>query len=236
MDSTKKATKKLVGEAHNTSSWATNVGNEHGQVLMSVLTSAEGCGLIEMASGLMKRYADAGVSPPKVLYVDRGCCGREYTSLRKLFKQWPEMLIRLDIWHCMKRFSQGCTTESHQLYAEFMGRLSKCFFILSEEDSSRLMEAKRCEMVTEGVPSPSENDVIRRVTKREIALHCRRRTREPQDIKSLVYDLIKIFAGSQGRATLGVPLLDSSRIWQIWEKEEKHLVCVTDPEEMPLYV
>lgn len=45
VDSTKKVAKKLQGSAAETAAWATNVGNEHGQVLMSVLTAGEGAGL-----------------------------------------------------------------------------------------------------------------------------------------------------------------------------------------------
>ncbi|XP_061621265.1 uncharacterized protein LOC133473675 [Phyllopteryx taeniolatus] len=51
MDSTKKMAKKLAGAAAGTAAWVTNVGNEHGQVLMSVLTVAEGEGL---SSGPMR--------------------------------------------------------------------------------------------------------------------------------------------------------------------------------------
>lgn len=35
-------TKKLAGKAAATAAWVTNVGNEYGQVLMSVLTDTEG--------------------------------------------------------------------------------------------------------------------------------------------------------------------------------------------------
>ncbi|XP_028461389.1 uncharacterized protein LOC114573402 [Perca flavescens] len=42
MDSTKKVTKKLAGAAAGAAAWCTNVGNEHGQVLVSVLTAGEG--------------------------------------------------------------------------------------------------------------------------------------------------------------------------------------------------
>ena len=34
--------KKLAGTAHEPAAWATNVGNEHGQVLIYVLTTEEG--------------------------------------------------------------------------------------------------------------------------------------------------------------------------------------------------
>lgn len=64
MDSTKKVTKKLAGTAADTAAWVTNVGNEHGQVLVSVLTAGEGEGLLPMAAGLMERYRLAGVAPP----------------------------------------------------------------------------------------------------------------------------------------------------------------------------
>jgi hypothetical protein len=50
VDSTKKITKKLSGPTTGTAEWATNVGNEYGQVLMSVLTAGEGrFGLMRMA-------------------------------------------------------------------------------------------------------------------------------------------------------------------------------------------
>ncbi|MEQ2289570.1 hypothetical protein AMECASPLE_034493 [Ameca splendens] len=39
MDSTKKITKKLAGTAKRTALWLTSVGNEHGQILISVLTA-----------------------------------------------------------------------------------------------------------------------------------------------------------------------------------------------------
>ncbi|XP_051928348.1 uncharacterized protein LOC127604952 [Hippocampus zosterae] len=74
MDSTKKLTKKLAGESAGTAAWVTNVGNEYGQVLMSVLTAAEGEGLSAMADGLVRRYGDAGKPTPEVLYIDRDCC------------------------------------------------------------------------------------------------------------------------------------------------------------------
>ena len=61
--------------------WVTNVGNEHGQVLISVLTCSEGTeGLSPMAVGLMRRYRLAGVHPPQLIYVDRDCCSRDGVS------------------------------------------------------------------------------------------------------------------------------------------------------------
>lgn len=81
IDSTKKVCKKLQGAAANTASWATNVGNERGEVLISVLTVSEGMeGLRPMAQGLIKRYLHARVDPPLVIYTDRDCCARSGPS------------------------------------------------------------------------------------------------------------------------------------------------------------
>ncbi|KAI9533664.1 hypothetical protein NQZ68_021438 [Dissostichus eleginoides] len=95
MDSTKKVSRKLAGKSYGTATWATNVGNEHGQVIMSMLTASEGYGLGPMVEGLINRYRMAGVAPPEVLYVDRDCCGN--TLLRRMFEEWNNMTIRLDI-------------------------------------------------------------------------------------------------------------------------------------------
>lgn len=80
MDSTKKVSRKLAGHSYGTATWATNVGNAHGQVI----TAREGFGLGPMIEGLIKRYRVAGVAPPKVLHVDRDCCGN--TLLRRMFE------------------------------------------------------------------------------------------------------------------------------------------------------
>ena len=89
MDSTKKIVRKLAGDSAGTASWATNIGNEKGQVLMSVLTVNEGTGLENMANGLMRRFSLAGVSPPEVLYVDRDCCcGTTGSKTKNLFSLW----------------------------------------------------------------------------------------------------------------------------------------------------
>lgn len=71
LDSTK-VVKKLQGAAANTASWATNVGNERGEVLISVLTKSESLeSLQKMAEGLMEQYKKAGKSPLVRLYTDR---------------------------------------------------------------------------------------------------------------------------------------------------------------------
>nr|XP_029513434.1 uncharacterized protein LOC115127957 isoform X1 [Oncorhynchus nerka]XP_029513435.1 uncharacterized protein LOC115127957 isoform X1 [Oncorhynchus nerka] len=109
MDSTKKVTKKLAG----TAAWATNVVNEYGQVLITVLTDSEGEGLLDMAAGLQQRYSRSGVAPPKLLSVDRDCCTLMGKGKKAaMFSQWDELIVRLDVWHLIRRLARGVTTES----------------------------------------------------------------------------------------------------------------------------
>ena len=166
-------TKKLGGNAAGTASWATNVGNELGQVLSSVLTDSEGDGLGNMVSGLVERYRDSNVPPPKLLYVDQGCCS---TKLKSHFQEWRYLVIRLDEWHFMRRFAAGCCSESHALYATFMSRLSACVFEWDTEDFQRLYAAKRGQLSASGVWSKRKEDVAMHITKKELALHCKQRT------------------------------------------------------------
>ncbi|XP_067302790.1 uncharacterized protein [Pseudorasbora parva] len=81
-DSTKKICKKLSGDGKGTAEWCTNVENELGQILISVLTCEESLEKLRpMAEGLMERYRRAGEAPPEVMYVDRGCCRVHGVSL-----------------------------------------------------------------------------------------------------------------------------------------------------------
>jgi len=58
IDSTKKVCGKLQGTAVRSASWCTNISNERGEVLISVLTESEGLeGLHPMAMGLIRRLA-----------------------------------------------------------------------------------------------------------------------------------------------------------------------------------
>jgi hypothetical protein len=99
----------IVGRGRKTAMWATNVGNEHGQVLMSVMTVGEGASLKPMLDGLIARYRDAGVPPPKALYVDRDCCGT--ASVHKYFGAWPFVHVRYTVLHVLSNPTHMIHTE-----------------------------------------------------------------------------------------------------------------------------
>lgn len=231
VDSTKKVAKKLQGSAAETAAWATNVGNEHGQVLMSVLTAGEGAGLDSMFEGIQRRYEDANVNPPEVVYVDQDCCGPNFIG--KKFESWSATQVRLDIWHFMRRISSACTTESHALYPQFMRRLSGCIFYWSEEDLAALKLAKETQAMKEGVTVQGKEQEW--LTKKELALHCRRTTRSPVEIRQQINKLLEVFSGEQGRDMLGTPLLDADKARDVWESQQRHVDCIQDPPNVSLY-
>ena len=136
----------------------------------SVLTDSEGDGLGDMVTGLVERYRKSNVPPPKLLYVDRDCCS---TKLKSHFQELSNLVIRLDVWHFMRRFAAGCCSESHALYATFMSRLSACVFEWDTEDLQRLYAAKRGQLSASGVWRKRKEDVAMHITKKELAFHCK---------------------------------------------------------------
>jgi len=79
---------------------------------MSVLTEGEGDGLRNMTEGIMRRYELAHEPAPTLLYVDRDCCSaRGKPKAVTLFAPWKSLVVRLNIWHFMRRIARGVTTK-----------------------------------------------------------------------------------------------------------------------------
>lgn len=224
----------MAGEASRTEGWATSVSNEHGQVLQCVLTVGEGEGIGKLVEGIVSRYTTANVSPPVLLYVDSHCCGKHKTM--DIFRSaWPDLLIRLDIWHFMRRLATCVTTDTHRLYAAFMGQLSHAIFQWDKSDLALLKTAKRSQFVLEGKYDVTEADVLDGLTRKEMAQHCRRRTQGTEETIRLLQQILEMFDGDQGKDTMGVPLFHRERIWEEWKIQKNHIQCLQDPDNMPLY-
>ena len=209
-------TKKLAGADAGTTLWISSVGNELGQVLMSVLTTAEGPGLRDMARGLQERYQRAGNEPPKVLYVDRDCCRRdgETCATAALFPAWPHLTVRLDTWHFMRRLAAGVTSESHPLYPDFMWRLSGCIFEWDAEDLFLLETALQADQ--------SRRRQTTSIKKKR--RHCRRRTRGAQETKCLLGETVQAFMGATDATN--TPLLDRCHMEEILETQRHPIPCI----------
>ncbi|CAL8251926.1 unnamed protein product [Merluccius merluccius] len=184
----------------------------------------------------MERYRQAAIAPPLLLYVDCGCCISEGSSkLQTRFGEWPDLHIRLDIWHLMRRLAVGCTTDAHPLYPTFMGCLSACIFEWDAGDLSLLRRAKREQLEREGVPALTDAAVDARISKRELSQYCRRRTRGEEATISLIGRLLQELGGANGRDLMGVPLLDQVRMEHIWHVQQRHIKCIQDLPGVQLY-
>lgn len=61
--------------------------------------------------------------------IDRDCCGTQGQSkFNFLFSGWSNMVVRLDIFHFMRRLASACNSESHPLYSVFIASLVRCIF------------------------------------------------------------------------------------------------------------
>ena len=234
IDSTKKIAKKLQGKSANSASWCTNVGNERGEILLSLLTTSESLSnLGQMAEGLMDRFSKAGQPNPVILYTDRDCCKKgESSKYQRLFYRWNELLVRLDSWHFMRRLSKSCTNESHPLYGTFMAKISTAIFEWDASDMALLRSAKKAELQQAGVRNPSADAVAKAISKSELAQHCRRKTRGTDSSMRLLENLFVSLMDATD--TLGVPLFRDDAN-EIWETEKKHVSCLQDPEGVQLY-
>ncbi|MEQ2189554.1 hypothetical protein GOODEAATRI_026422, partial [Goodea atripinnis] len=192
--------------------------------------------LDRMAAGLMDRYHQAGVAPPKVLYVDCGCCVSEGMSkLQDRFGEWPDLHIRLDIWHFMRRLAVGCTTDAHPLYPAFMRALSSCIFEWDAGDLDLLRQAKIKQLQQEGIACTTNFVVEGRITKKELSTFCRRRTRGEVATIVQIECLLEELRGPKGRDLMGVPLLDEVRMKHIWRVQQRHVKCIQDVPGIQLY-
>ena len=113
-----------------------------------------------------------------------------------------------------------------------MGRLSSCIFKWDAEDYKLLLQAKRNEIIDSGLAKPSEDAVRKSVTKEELSKHCCRKTRDEQATCAAIEDLLLSLTSATD--TLGVSLF-KEEMTAIWTEEKKHLKCIQDVPDLPLY-
>ncbi|XP_045899604.1 uncharacterized protein LOC123967527 [Micropterus dolomieu] len=236
-DSTKKICKKLSGQGKGTAEWCTNVANELGQILMSVLTCEESLDKLRpMAEGLMARYRRANEAPPELTYVDRGCCRvHGVSSLEQLFSEWADsgMMVRLDIFHWITRFNAALRTDHHPKYALFK---SAAVFVYNKDDMALLIQATRAGHPTK-YASLSDGQIIEmHVGKSDLKHYVRRMTVGAQETFVRVQSAIDILKGAAGMDENQIHLFkDAAAIDRVWENQQKHLECIQDPPGRNMY-
>ena len=155
---------------------------------------------------------------PKVLYVDRDCCGPQ------LVRSSTDGMTFRCAWTSGMAFSQ----RMHQLYG--VSRVLTCIFECDAEDTAKLCQAKAVE------ENCDESAARRLLSRRELALHCCRRTCGAETTTELIDQLIKSLRGDKGHDTLGMTIFDQPLMDKIWSEEKKHISCIQDPASIQLFV
>ena len=81
--------------------------------------------------------------------------------------------------------------------------------------------------------TPTAKQISAAISTNELAIHCRRRTREVGDIKLQIDQLLKSMWDRTDTAE--VRLINAKSMQHIWAVQEKHLPCIQDPPGVDLY-
>lgn len=149
------------------------------------------------------------------------------------FQPWTTK-VRLDIFHFMRRFTPGLTTEHHPLYGTFCSKLSSCIFEWDERDITRLKEVKRTGLKRKSAGHPpTDAQVEASITAKELAKHCRRRTRGVEETRAMIESLLQAMWDLTD--TAGLRLINGDSMARVWQVQQKHLACIQDPPGIELY-
>ncbi len=113
------------------------------------------------------------LGPPSGL-LENSCASRSYFN--------NNIVVKLDLFHCMRRFSRECTSEHHPLFSTFCQLLSAPFSGVDQEDLSRFQDAYRFCGIHPANP-----------TKQHIREHCRTKIPQPTELLDRVEKVLKHF-------------------------------------------
>ncbi|XP_056287489.1 uncharacterized protein LOC130204647 [Pseudoliparis swirei] len=120
--------------------------------------------------------------------------------------------IKLDLFHCMRRFLCECVTEHHALYGSFAQFLSAAFSVVDQEDLQRLKDTYAFCGIQLANPTK----------------HCRTRITEPEELVKRVEGVFQQFHLASDPN--GVPLFKPSML-KVWRIQRVHILrgCLSDP-------
>ncbi|KAI4806801.1 hypothetical protein KUCAC02_017599, partial [Chaenocephalus aceratus] len=159
--------------------------------------------------GLSQRYTVAGVEKARYQWVDRDCCAAfkvlQPGAQEHLWDSWrttdailaeatsghlknicasrnkfnKDIIVKLDLFHCMRRFTRECVSEHHSLYSSFCQFLSAAFVVVDHSDLQKLKEAYAFCRISPANPP-----------KQHIREHCRTKVPQPMELLQRVEDVL----------------------------------------------
>ncbi|KAJ3593281.1 hypothetical protein NHX12_005616 [Muraenolepis orangiensis] len=126
--------------------------------------------------------------------------------------------VKLDLFHCLRRFSRECTSEHHPLFSTFCQLLSAAFSVVDQEDLKRLQEAYEFCGIHPANP-----------TKQHVRQHCRIKIPQPTELLDRVEKVLKHF--HLATDPNNVQLFRPSML-KMWRIQRVHILrgCLSDPE------
>ena len=193
-----------------------NIMDGAGNILLTKLThSAEPFSAKYYIHDLLQRGVE-----PKLAYVDKDCCGAWASVLKTA---WPNIHIRLDSMHAIKRLTQTTTSTQHPLHGSFCAELSKSIF---SADATILQRLRKAWSQQHGVKKKLPKSVERKIVPRCV--------RESAAIVASVEQVLSTFA--QLPNTAGGLLTEATK--EAWQNLKTHVLngCLQDPPAMNMYV
>ncbi|XP_049447827.1 uncharacterized protein LOC125898160 [Epinephelus fuscoguttatus] len=129
-----------------------------------------------------------------------------------------DITIKLDLFHCMRRFTREYVSEHHPFYSSFSQFLSAAFVVVDQSDLRRLQEAYTFFRISPADP-----------TKQHIREHCRMTVPQPRELLQRVEDVLHHFY--LAKDSKDVPLFKASML-RVWRIQRIYILrgCLSDPE------
>ena len=154
---------------------------------------------------------------------------RRETKMLKLYRRLnPFIVLKLDIFHWMRRLLKGITNEKHAFVPGFFREIRMAVFVLFKEDFDRLIKAimtfRKCDAAR----------AEQLVTKKEVCRLVRKNVPRPRILRRR---LELVYENYRGVTENDVPLFNSS-MHDVWDQCMVHVDndCLSDaPAECAMY-
>ncbi|KAB5539725.1 hypothetical protein PHYPO_G00092450 [Pangasianodon hypophthalmus] len=121
-----------------------------------------------------------------------------------------DIIVKLDLFHCMRRFTRECVSEHHPLYSSFCHFLFAAFSVVDQSGLEKLKNAYRFCGIEPANP-----------TKQHIREHCRTKVPHPRELVQTMEEVLQHFHLAK----------DSNNIFALNVKDSS--CCTREPETTP---
>ena len=189
-----------------------NVMDGNRRILMSSLTKASSPREVQP---LLMSLKQRGVEP-KVIYVDKDCCGIWREIITKI---WPAAVVKLDGMHAIKRLTRTASTQ-HPWHGRFCAALSNAIYTYDIATMKRLASARKRQGLQKGIPNHAKSKYVPRVIE------------NAEKISNAIENILEQFTGKH---PIAGPLLTSETM-SAWFELKGHILsdCLCDPSGMTM--